>query len=78
MTEYNKYRFKSKEKPKQEKRRQLLCGVQKKNKQTNKKYIYIIGVALENKIGRQKSTCADYDSKKSTFLKQVTKHGYLL
>ena len=52
------------------KRRQLLCRVQKK-KQTNKQKIYIIGVALENKIGPQKSTCVDYDSKKSTFLKRV-------
>ena len=45
------------------------------------------GVALENKIGQQKSVCADCNSKKSTSLKQVknekqflqvTKHAYLL
>ena len=38
-----------------------MWGVEKKN---------IKGVPLENKIGQQKSTCVDCDSKKSTFLKQ--------
>ena len=48
------------------------------------------GVALENKIGQQKSTCVDCGSGKSTFLKpikpiknkkqflQITKHANLL
>ena len=29
------------------------------------------GLAFENKIGQQKSTCVNCDSKKSTFLKRV-------
>ena len=62
MVEYDKYRFKSKEKAKYVKREK---GV-KKTKTKN-----IKGVALENKVGKQNSTCVDCDSKKSTFLKQV-------
>ena len=50
------------------KRIQLLCRVQKKKKKKEKN---IKGVALENKIGQQKSTCIDCDSKKSTFLKRI-------
>ena len=41
----------------------IVQGVKKKT--TKNKNIQ--GVALENKIGQQKSTCVDCDSKKSTF-----------
>ena len=59
-------------------------GVEKNNNEKIK------GVALENRTGKQKSICADCDSKKSTLLKpikpikkqkwflQITKHAYLL
>ena len=40
-----------------------------KRKQKDNKIIK--GVALENKIGQQKSTCVKCDSKKSTFLKPI-------
>ena len=69
MVEYEKYRFKSKEKPqyvkKKKKRYCLVC----KKKTDN---ITIRGVALKNKIGQQKSLCINCDSKKSTFLKTKT------
>ena len=61
MVEYDKYRFKSKEKPKYvKKKKNTYCLVYEKK--TNNKNIK--GVALENKIGQQ-------GSKKSTFLKPV-------
>ena len=55
-----------KEKPKYVKKTQLLCSMQKKTKSKS-----IKGVALENKIGQQKSICVDCDSGKSTFLKSI-------
>ena len=62
MVEYDKYRVKSKEKPKYvKKRKRLRFNMWKKKKKKNK------GVALENKIGQQKSTCVGCDSKNSTF-----------
>ena len=62
MVEYDKYRFKSKEKPKYMKKEDSYCvGCRKKKHKRS---------TLENKIGQQKSTCVDCDSKKSTFLKQ--------
>ena len=67
MVEYDKYRFKSKEKRKYVKKEDSYCvGCRKKTKNKN-----IKGVALENKIGQQKSTYIDCDSKKSPFLKRV-------
>ena len=61
MVEYDKYHFKSKEKPKYVKKETSYCvGCRKKTKNKN-----IKGVALENKIGKQKPTCVDCDSKKS-------------
>ena len=44
------------------KRRSLSCRVQNKG---------IKGVALQNKIGQQKSACVDCDSKRPTFLKRM-------
>ena len=38
------------------------------------KHKSIKGVTLENKIGQQKSTCVDCDSKKSIFLKKSSFH----
>ena len=79
MIEYDKYYFRSKEKPKYIKKKIVIVqGVGGKN---------IKGVALENKIWQQKSTCVDCNFKKSTFLKQtknkkqflqITRHAYLL
>ena len=67
MVEYDKYHFKSKEKPKYVKKKPVIVqGVEIKAKNKNVK-----GVALENKLAQQKSTCVDCDFKKSTFLKQV-------
>ena len=43
----------------------LKCG----KKETKNEEIK--GVEMENKIGRQKSTCVVCDSKKSTFLKPI-------
>ena len=40
-------------------------------KKTTKKQETINRLALENKIGQQKSIYADYESKKPTFLQQV-------
>ena len=40
------------------------------------KHKSIKGVTLENKIGQQKSTCIDCDSKKSTFLKKIAFTNY--
>ena len=40
------------------------------------KHKSIKGVTLENKIGQQKSTCVDCDSKKSIFLKKVAFTNY--
>ena len=73
MVEYDKYRFKIKEKAKYVKKYSYCVGCRKKKKT-------IKGVALTTKIGQQKSICVDCDSKKSTFLKQIiiTKHAYLL
>ena len=68
MVEYDKYRFKSKEKPKYVKKEDSYWVECRKTKTKNKN---IKGVALENKIGQQNSTCVDCDSKKSTFLKRV-------
>ena len=68
MVEYDKYHFKSKEKPKyieKETSYCVACRKKTKNKQNIK------GVALENKVGQQKSTCVDCDFKKATFLKRV-------
>ena len=63
LVEYDKSRFKSKEKPKYiKKETSYRVGCRKKIKNKN-----IKGVALENKIGQQKSTCVVCDSKKSTF-----------
>ena len=65
IDEYDKYRLKSKEKPKYLKKKNcLVCEKKTDNKN-------IKGVALENKIGQQKSICVDCDSKKSTFLKPI-------
>ena len=67
MVEYDKYRFKPKEKPKYIKKETSYCvGFREKTKNKN-----IKGVALENKMGEQKSTCVGCDSKNSTFLKRV-------
>ena len=63
MAEYDKYHFKSKEKPKCEKKEESCCvGCRKKTKHKN-----IKGIALENKMRPQKSMCVDCNSKKSTF-----------
>ena len=60
MVEYDKYCFKSIEKPKYLKKKTVIVqGAERKKN--------IKGVALENKIGQQKLTCVDCDSKKSTF-----------
>ena len=69
MVEYDKYRFKSNEKPKyvKKKKKNTYCLVCEKK--TNNKNIK--GVRLENKIGQQKSTCVDCGSRKSTFLKPI-------
>ena len=68
MVDYNKYRFKSKEKPQYvKKEKNTYCLVCKK-KTDNKT---IRGVALENKIGQQKSMCVDCDPEKSTFFKAI-------
>ena len=49
-----------------------MLAVKKPNKPTTTTTTTNIkGVALENKIGQQKSICVDYGSKKLTFLKQV-------
>ena len=66
---YDKYRFKSKEIPKYVKKKEnTYCLVCEKKKTNNKN---IKGVALENKICKQKSICVNCGSKKSTFLKPV-------
>ena len=64
MVEYDKYRFKSKEKPKYLKKQDSYCVGCRRKKTKNKN---IKGVALESKIGQLKSTCDDCDSKKSFF-----------
>ena len=69
MVEYDKYYFKSKEEPKYVKKETSYC-VGCKTKQ-NKITKNIKGVALENEIEQQKSTCVDYDSKKSTFFNKI-------
>ena len=83
MVEYDRFCFKLKEKTRH---------IKKKKKTYNKKQIIknIKGVALENKIGQQKSTWVDYGSKKSIFRKPIKpiksknilhklqKHAYLL
>ena len=60
MVEYGKHCLKSKEKPKYLKKKIVI--VQGAGRKKN-----IKGVALENKIGQQKLTCVDCDSKKPTF-----------
>ena len=47
----------------------LKCGEKKQKKQN------IYGVALENKIGQQRSMHTDCDSEKSTFLKPMKKQN---
>ena len=68
MVEYDKYCFKSKEKLKYVKKKEntycLVCEKETDNKN-------IKGVALENKIGQQKSTCVDCGFRKSTFLNAI-------
>ena len=68
MVVHDKYYLKTKEQPQYVKKKEntycLVC--QKKTDSKNTK-----GVALKNKIGQQKSTCVDCDSKKSTFLKPI-------
>ena len=68
MVEYDKYRFKSKEKPKYVKQKKKTLTVQFVKRKHNK---IIKEVALENKIGQRKSTCVDCGSRKSTFLKSI-------
>ena len=54
-------------KPKYKKKRISYClKCARKTKNEN-----IEGVALENKMGQQRSTCVVCDSKKSTFLKPI-------
>ena len=67
---YKKWVIKKKEtEPQYMKKNQLLLKMWEKNKK--KQNIY--GVALENKIGQQKSMHTDCDSEKSTFLKPLKK-----
>ena len=47
----------------------IVKGVEKNKQKTKNKNIK--EVALENKIGQQKLTCVDCDSKKSTFSKRI-------
>ena len=64
IVQYDKYCFKSKEKPKFVKKKEnIYCLVCKK--ETDNKNIK--GVALENEIGQQKSACVDCGSRKSAF-----------
>ena len=65
MFEYDKYCFKSKEKQKYAKNNENTYCLVCKKKTDNKL------IALENKIGQEKSTCVNCDSKKSTFIKPV-------
>ena len=58
LVEYDKYCFKSKEKPKYVKKANTYCLVCKK-KTDNKN---IKGAVLDNKIGQQKSTCVGWGS----------------
>ena len=72
MIEYDKYCFKSKEKPKYIKKKKkpcLVCEKKRDNENTT-------GVKLENKIGQQKTTCANCGSRKSTFLKPIKKNVF--
>ena len=66
---YKKWVIKKKETEPQYMKNQLLLKMWEKNKK--KQNIY--GVALENKIGQQKSMHTDCDSEKSTFLKPLKK-----
>ena len=66
MIDCDKYCFKSKAKPKYVKKDISYCVKYKKTKNEN-----IKGVALENKIGQQKSMCVDCDPEKSTFFKPI-------
>ena len=68
MVEYDKYCFKSKEQPKQVKKKENTYYIVCEKKTDNKN---IKGIALEEKIGQQKSTCVDCNSRKTTFLKAV-------
>ena len=68
MVDYDKYRFKSKEKPTYAKKEDSYFVGCRRKKTKNKN---IKGVVSENKIGQQKSMCVACDSKKSTFLKRV-------
>ena len=57
----------NKKKPKYVKKEHSYCvGCRKKTINKN-----IKGVALENKIGQEKSTCVHCDSKKSSFSKRI-------
>ena len=68
MVVYDKYYVKNKEEPQYiKKEKNTYCLVCKK-KTDNKK---VRRVALENKIGQQKSTCVDCGPKKSTFSKPI-------
>ena len=65
---YNKYYLNTKEKPLYVKNKEnTYCLVCKKKTDNNN----IKGVALETKIGQEKSTCIDCDSKKLTFSKPI-------
>ena len=64
MVEYDKYRFKSKEKPKYVKKEDSYWVECRKTKTKNKN---IKGVALENKIGQQNQYVLMVILKKSTF-----------
>ena len=68
IVEYHKYHFKPKGKPKYGKKKEKTYCLVCKKKADNKN---IKEVALENKIGQQKSTCVDCSSKESTFLKPI-------
>ena len=68
MVEYGKYWVKTKEKPKYVKTEYSYC-IGCRNKTTKNKNIK--GMALENEIGQQKSTCVKCVSKKSVFVKKI-------
>ena len=66
MVVYSKYYLNRKKTPLFVRNKEnTYCLVCKKKVDNNN----IKGVALENKIGQEKSTCIDCDSKKLTFLK---------
>ena len=74
MDEYDKYRVKLKEKLKYIKKENISCLVcEKKTDNEN-----IKGVAVENKIGQQKPTYFDCDSKKINFFRTSKKQKIVL